>query len=29
MSNKIKHPWRRCPMGKHWVKEHPRKVSAS
>ena len=29
MSNKTKHPWRICPMGEHWVKEHPRKVSVS
>lgn len=23
------HPWRICPVGEHWVKEHPRKVKKS
>lgn len=24
-----KHPWRPCPLGQHWVREHPRTVSVS
>ena len=24
--SKAKHPWRKCPRGKYWVSEHPRKV---
>lgn len=26
---KKKHPWRRCPLGEHWVREHERKVPMS
>lgn len=26
---KTKHPWRKCPLGEHWVSEHPREVSVS
>lgn len=29
MSNKTKHPWRVCPIGEHWVQDHPRKVPIS
>ncbi len=29
MTDKKQHPWRKCPIGEHWVKEHPRKVSKS
>lgn len=29
MSKKKQHPWRICPIGEHWVKEHPRKVTKS
>lgn len=29
MTEKKQHPWRICPVGEHWVKEHPRKVSKS
>ena len=29
MSKKIKHPWRICSIGEHWVKEHPRNVPVS
>jgi len=24
-----KHPWRQCPLGEHWVSEHPRAVPIS
>jgi hypothetical protein len=24
----LKHPWRICPLGEHWVKEFPRKTSS-
>jgi len=24
-----KHPWRPCPLGQHWVREHPRTVPVS
>jgi hypothetical protein len=23
------HPWRICPLGQHWVREHPRRVRPS
>ena len=26
---KKEHPWRPCPLGQHWVREHPRTVSVS
>ena len=26
MSKKIKHPWRICPLGEHWVQDHHRKI---
>ncbi len=29
MKTKKQHPWRKCPLGEHWVKEHPRKVPVS
>lgn len=22
------HPWRLCPIGEHWVKRHPKKLSS-
>lgn len=28
-SKKVKHPWRRCPLGEHWVSEHSRNVPVS
>lgn len=28
-SKKVKHRWRKCPLGEHWVKEHPRNVPVS
>ena len=28
MTNK-QHPWRKCPIGEHWVREHERKVHVS
>ncbi|MCB0408529.1 MAG: transglycosylase SLT domain-containing protein [Bdellovibrionales bacterium] len=28
-TTKKKHPWRPCPLGEHWVKEHPRTVPVS
>tara|TARA_Y100000590_G_scaffold377918_1_gene444520 strand:+ start:691 stop:1323 length:633 start_codon:yes stop_codon:yes gene_type:complete len=27
--SKVKHPWRKCPLGEHWVSEHPREVPVS
>lgn len=27
--DKKAHPWRRCPMGKHFVREHSVRTSAS
>lgn len=29
MTEKKQHPWRVCPVGEHWVKEHPRRVKKS
>jgi len=29
MAIKRKHPWRKCPLGEHWVREHERRVSVS
>ncbi len=29
MLEKQKHPWRPCPLGQHWVREHPRVVPVS
>lgn len=29
MPDKLKHPWRTCPVGEHWVKEHTRQVPVS
>lgn len=29
MTNKKQHPWRKCPIGEHWVRDHERKVEKS
>lgn len=29
MPKKVKHPWRKCPLGEHWVSEHSRNVPIS
>lgn len=29
MTDKKQHPWRKCPIGEHWVREHERKVEVS
>lgn len=29
MTNKKQHPWRKCSIGEHWVREHKRKTSVS
>ncbi|MCK5074320.1 MAG: transglycosylase SLT domain-containing protein [Bacteriovoracaceae bacterium] len=29
MTNKKQHPWRKCPIGEHWVREHERKIGVS
>jgi len=29
MVNKTQHPWRKCPIGEHWVREHERKAPVS
>lgn len=29
MVNKTQHPWRKCPVGEHWVREHKRKTEVS
>lgn len=29
MTDRKNHPWRECPLGEHWVKEHERKVEKS
>lgn len=29
MTDKKQHPWRKCPIGEHWVREHERKAPVS